>query len=64
MLELKPCPFCGGDAVVETFQTAAEKVPRFRARCAAKCCETSWDYFSEEEIYTMWNRRAEHEHPD
>ena len=30
MVELKPCPFCGAEAVMETFTTAREGVPRFR----------------------------------
>ena len=33
MTALDTCPFCGSEAVMETFTTAAEKVPRYRVRC-------------------------------
>ena len=59
MVELKPCPFCGAEAVMETFTTAREGVPRFRARCKDCDTETSWDYFTASECAERWNRRAE-----
>ena len=58
MIELKPCPFCREEAVMETFTTAAEKEPRFRVRCKKCDTETSWDYFSVVECAERWNRRA------
>lgn len=38
MTDLKQCPFCGGQAKIETFVTAQEKKPRFRARCCTCWC--------------------------
>ena len=59
MIELKPCPFCGSEAIMETFTTAAEKVPRYRVRCSKCWCETDWDSFSVEDVVEKWNRREE-----
>jgi Lar family restriction alleviation protein len=56
--ELKPCPFCGSGAVMETFTTAMEKEPRYRVRCSGCWCETDWDNWSEEEAADKWNRRV------
>lgn len=57
--DLKPCPFCGEKAVLETFTTAMEKVPRYRVRCSNCFCETNWDFFSKEDVIKAWNRRHE-----
>ena len=59
MPELKPCPFCGSGAVLQTFTTALEKIPRFRIRCKACWCETDWDSFTPEEAAEKWNGRAD-----
>ena len=59
MTELKLCPFCGGEAIMETFTTKAENVPRYRVRCCACFCQTDWDNFSVEDAKNVWNRRRE-----
>lgn len=56
--KLKPCPFCEGEAVVDTFTTAMEKEPRFRVRCVKCWCKTDWDLWSEDDAAEAWNRRA------
>jgi len=56
--ELKPCPFCGSKAIVETAQFGFEKHPRFRVRCSGCTCELGWDFYSEETIEFAWNRRS------
>lgn len=60
MAELKPCPFCGCKAIMETFQVAREKSPRYRVRCTGKDCRISldWDWWSEAEAREVWNRRT------
>ena len=58
MSELKPCPFCGSKAILETFTTAFEKVPRYRVRCEKCFCQTNWDYFEADEVIEAWNRRV------
>lgn len=56
-VDLKPCPFCGGEAVVDTITTAMEKKPRFRARCVKCWCKTDWDLWSADDAAEAWNRR-------
>ncbi len=55
MNELKPCPFCGADPIMETFTTAAEKVPRYRVRCPGCRIESDWDWFDPDELAKLWN---------
>ena len=68
--ELKPCPFCGGEAeVAEGTYTAWEEGYSVRCRhCAltfgasgrlGECYEWSCSFKSEEEAIEAWNRRAE-----
>lgn len=61
MNELKPCPFCGGEAVMETFAVAGEPTPRYRVRCQTEGCfaVTDWDNYSIRDAEERWNRRAE-----
>lgn len=62
MDKLKTCPFCGGNAVTETFTTSFEKHPRYRVRFTEKGCRVAldWDWFEEEEALKAWNRRDDH----
>ena len=64
MIELKPCPFCGGDAKIETFKTAMEADARYRVRCGSCWCQTDWEYWSAEDVATAWNRRVDDADPD
>ena len=59
MTTLDTCPFCGSEAVMETFTTAAEKVPRYRVRCTGEKCpiDSGWDWFDPEELAAWWNTR-------
>ena len=59
MDELKACPFCGKEAVMETFTTAMEKVPRFRVRCSNCTADLGWDFFKAEDAKKAWNQRTE-----
>lgn len=56
-MNLKPCPFCGTDPIMETFTTAAEKVPRYRIRCPGYQIHTEWDWFDDGELEKYWNTR-------
>ena len=58
---LFPCPFCGGEAVMETITTAMEKKPRYSVRCTGNDCRVSldWDWWSAEAAANAWNRRAD-----
>ena len=55
MSKLKPCPFCGGEAVIE--KTPNTKT--FRARCTKCPCDLGryW-YFSKAAAKKAWNERA------
>jgi Lar family restriction alleviation protein len=61
MAELKPCPFCGGEAkVYDHFRIARGKTWNyFRVGCEE--CGLRFPKFSEvkEEAIEAWNRRAE-----
>lgn len=55
MMELKPCPFCGGDALLVHYTIAPCRVV-----CEECGCGTHW--FANEEsdmAVAAWNRRAE-----
>ena len=58
MIELKSCPFCGGEAVMESFTTSMEKVPRFRVKCRGCGIALDWDHFEAEKAAERWNRRV------
>ena len=57
-VELKPCPFCGGEAIMERLA-----VPKweYRVRCNNIRCKiqpNTWLRKSKEEASEFWNRRA------
>ena len=51
MAELKPCPFCGGEAVTSNWGL-------YRAWCV-KCKAQTEDCLRECDAIEAWNRRAE-----
>ena len=55
---LDRCPFCGSDAVMQTFQVAGEKNARFRVKCTGCWSETDWESESAEDAAVKWNTRA------
>ena len=72
VIELKPCPFCGGEAVIKTnpdipglngYQIGCESKPT-QYVCPG-CISGSTYYWNEEMAITSWNRRAKPApHPD
>ena len=64
--ELKPCPFCGGEAEVvphKVFSKALEawKVDCYRVECK-NCHASSYQFWgTEEQAVNAWNRRADNE---
>ena len=52
MEELKPCPFCGGEATIRGGRKC------YWVRCTNCGCETTVRD-SQEEVIEIWNRRAE-----
>lgn len=67
MIELKPCPFCAGDAKIRT--TITQSIPRHaKAWCYCEKCFSSGESFTDNDDGTCvfkavesWNRRAEND---
>ena len=58
MNELKPCPFCGGEAKVIKDGTLTDQSVIYSALCT--CCRTQCYWFeTKEETIEAWNTRAE-----
>lgn len=59
--ELKPCPFCGGEAIrlnfADSVTNARDKGTRYFG--CTKCCVVSFAHMTEAEAVEAWNRRAE-----
>ena len=60
MIELKPCPFCGGEAILfaDTFDDG--KIFVVNAHCDS-CGATGNDFHDEKQAIEAWNRRVENE---
>ena len=61
MAELKPCPFCGGNAIVVATNYRHDETS-FRVRCANKECHiipSTYENESMDFVIEVWNRRAE-----
>lgn len=55
--ELKPCPFCGGNAVCVDRTIPDKTKPRFSILCDSCKAATRW-IDTEENAIAAWNRRA------
>lgn len=63
--KLKPCPFCGGVARIDskradstpTNGTWSSEARVWRYRCEASCCNMHWK-FSRDAAIAAWNRRT------
>lgn len=58
-LELKPCPFCGGDA--EAWEFKDRGFPRATVRCD-DCSVSAAHYHTIEEAVIAWNKRTGSDH--
>ena len=61
--ELKPCPFCGGEAVLDTRKTVTTHIEyqNYRVICLYCGITTGWFPLDEgkENVISTWNRRAD-----
>lgn len=62
MDELKPCPFCGGEAEVQKAKSTSyfgRKLP-YKVKCKRCHCALAYQFFGTEKDATKaWNRRAD-----
>ena len=62
MNDLKPCPFCGGEAVISVDPDAVEDTQgrrwAYNAVCI-RCCATSGLTYTPKKAKEVWNRRAD-----
>jgi len=58
MDKLKPCPFCGGKAIIEKDVLGPNRLFIYRGECAL-CSSRTGDYTEYEEAIKAWNTRVE-----
>ena len=62
MTDLKPCPFCGGEARILCIQSASDKgfEPGLTMIHCTACRASVWPSIGDEEkVAERWNRRVE-----
>lgn len=57
-MELKPCPFCGGEACMQE-HVFHGYTSTYGVVCLDCCAETRQFYDTKEEAAEAWNRRAD-----
>lgn len=61
--ELKPCPFCGGEARIQTYRTFIDEYHGIGTKYYVECSECLADRhlgnLTEKEAIEAWNTRAE-----
>src|SRR5688500_14468028 len=56
--ELKPCPFCGGDAYLSDFECGKDGMPINYRNPRCKRCGASLGYAALDNAITLWNHRV------
>lgn len=60
MAELKPCPFCGGEAKIVTYRNEYSRINPTLVGCSVCKTQTAL-YDKRKEAIKAWNRRADNE---
>lgn len=59
MMELKPCPFCGGEAILDN---GGVRYGEYKYECKNNFCQASYMlgaiFYTEFEARQAWNRRV------
>ena len=55
--KLKPCPFCGGEALIYT-NTIIKNLPTYSVYCSECYARTYGMYDTKEQAIENWNRRV------
>lgn len=63
MPELKPCPFCGGEAKINRIVNTFYQYARYFSSCT-RCSAESKVFETEQEAIKSWNTRAYEEKND
>lgn len=61
MSELKPCPFCGGEATIEEIPGNPDSNDAYCWTAGCKECNIGWYEETKTKAIEKWNRRAEPE---
>ena len=61
MKELKPCPFCGGEACIQRHELIGYADTFFGVVCLGCRAETRQFFTDKKVAVRAWNRRVEHE---
>lgn len=64
MDKLKPCPFCGSEAVIINTGNYFPKMIFYRVVCKSSCTMQARLYRKIEESVKAWNMRGEQDEPD
>ena len=59
--ELKPCPFCGGEAILQETGSSWCNVICDKCGAMTKCILNNCEYSSKDKAIEAWNRRAGNE---
>ena len=56
--ELKPCPFCGDEAWLESHASIFRSEVGHRVECRGECHAMTCYYHDKQEAIEAWNKRA------
>ena len=57
--KLKPCPFCGGKAILSGSHTVADETFELRFVFCESCCTETRLYSTKQKAIDAWNRRVQ-----
>ena len=62
---LKPCPFCGAEAIISKFTSPSTGVEKWYVGCSKEdCCDIERHFKTKEQAMAEWNSRSTEEIAD